>query len=114
MTNPFVNDPFAILYSAFTSFCPDKKCKISWEYDLTDEYGDKVYGTTVFSDDQFYIYINCEIPVNDAVEIFCHELAHVMAGIDFAHGEAWEDAYNKLQNKYDEIGNQLFGDNYEN
>lgn len=52
MKNPFLNDPFAMVWQAFQNLYPDKNCDVYWDPNLQpDEAGKPVYGVTVFNDD---------------------------------------------------------------
>lgn len=80
MKNPFLNDPFAMVWQAFQNLYPDKNCDVYWDPNLQpDEAGKSVYGVTVFNDDgKVLVFVDAMISVNNAVEILAHELAHVV------------------------------------
>ena len=44
----------------------------------------------------------------DAVEVLAHELAHVAVGIEHDHDEVWQEAFDKIFEEYNRIGNQMF------
>ena len=47
MKNPFLNDPFAMVWQAFQNLYPDKNCDVYWDPNLQpDEAGKSVYGVT--------------------------------------------------------------------
>lgn len=50
------------------------------------------------------------LEVNNAVEIFAHELAHVAVGVDHEHDDAWEDAFEAIFQEYNRIGHALFAE----
>ena len=41
--------------------------------------------------------------INEAGDILCHELAHVAVGFGHDHDEAWEEAYNAIYKRYEQI-----------
>lgn len=110
METPFKNDPYAIVYHAFKGLYPDKPCEIWWEPDPSDN-SDEAYGETRFPDDGGIpvVYVYANYPVNQQVEILAHELAHVAVGSEHDHDEAWETAFDAIQDEYDRIGNAMFG-----
>lgn len=74
-----------------------------WTEKLRDDEGGVVYGITTFPADENevpLVEISAELTVQDAVEILAHELAHVAAGIDAGHGEAWEKAFHRIHQEY--------------
>ena len=114
MINPFLNDPFAIVWQAFQNLYPDKTCDVWWDPNLPpDDAGSPVYGTTIFrSDGKVLVFVDAKMSTNDAVEILAHELAHVAVG--FADGKddhslEWEDAFESIRREYTRIGDELFG-----
>ena len=114
MKNPFLNDPFAMVWQAFQNLYRDKNCDVYWDPNLQpDEAGKSVYGVTVFNDDgKVLVFVDAMISVNNAVEILAHELAHVVAGFEEGkddHGPAWETAFESIKQEYGRIGDALFG-----
>ena len=112
MESPFMNDPFAIVYKAFKNLYPDKECSIEWQpEEMIDDEGNGYVGMTTFADDgNVYVEISIALPAKDAVETLAHELAHVVAGEEEAHGEEWENAFNAIHAEYDRIGDEMFGE----
>ena len=112
MESPFVNDMFSLVWIAFKNLYPDKDCKCQWVPELEkDDDGEQPIGVTTFADDgNIYVDIVATLPVADAVEIFAHELAHVAVGEYENHGEAWEEAFDKIHAEFDRVGNEMFGD----
>lgn len=109
LSNPFSNDPFALVWTAFKNLYPGKDCEC-W-FDAVDDPKDVDghYGWTEWNDDgTITIAVDIGLALKDAVEIFAHELAHVAAGSDAEHGEAWENAFDAIHAEYDRIGNDLF------
>lgn len=109
MTNPFINDPFAMVWQAFQNLYPDKKCNCVFDVLEKNEDGDTVYGETWFNDDgSVEVVVDCTLKLSDAIEIFAHELAHVAVGADEAHDEKWQEAFDKIFIEYNRIGNEMF------
>ena len=112
LNNPFKNDPFAMVWTAFKNLYPDKDCDI-W-YDLRSNIGvEEGYGFTEFPKDggkpQIVIFMETE-PCNQ-IEILAHELAHVAVGggENDEHGDAWERAFDDIFKEYRRIGDEMFG-----
>lgn len=107
---PFQNDMFAMVWGAFKKLYPDKECEIYWEPQIRDEEdGKPVYGLTDFADDgSVAVFVKPSLEVADAVEILAHELAHVAVGIEHDHDEVWQEAFDKIFEEYNRIGNQMF------
>ena len=110
MENPFVNDPFSLVWKAFKNLYPDKDCEVSWYPEIPpDEDGEKGYGFTDFGDDgTIRVFVDATLRVTDAVEVFAHELAHVVAGIEDQHGEVWEAAFDAIFQEYGRIAEEMF------
>ena len=103
MKSPFKNDPFAIVWQAFKELYPDKDCKC---YFATPEDCDSMYGLTNFGD-EVTVLVNSTLPIEDAVEILAHELAHVAAGVGHDHDDVWEKTFDDIYDKYNEILERL-------
>ena len=110
MIAPFQNDMFAMVWGAFKKLYPDKDCEIYWEPQIRDEEdGKPVYGLTDFADDgSVAVFVKPSLEVADAVEILAHELAHVAVGVEHDHDEVWQEAFDKIFEEYNRIGNQMF------
>lgn len=109
LRNPFFNDPFALVWTAFKNLYPDKDCDC-W-FDAVDDPDDNDghYGWTQWNDDgTITVAVDIGLTLADAVEIFAHELAHVAAGSDADHGSAWECAFDAIHAEYDRIGYELY------
>lgn len=106
--HPFINDPFAVAYTAFKNLWPDKDCEIEWEKDLKDENGETVYGVTVFGDDGgIYVAVSANLTVGDAIEVLAHELAHVAVyPVCDDHGKEWERAFDDIWREYIRINGE--------
>ena len=109
---PFQNDMFAMVWGAFKKLYPDKDCEIYWEPQIRDEEdGKPVYGLTDFADDgSVAVFVEPSLEVADAVEVLAHELAHVAVGVEHDHDEVWQEAFDKIFEEYNRIGNQMFPD----
>lgn len=107
---PFQNDMFAMVWGVFKKLYPDKECEIYWEPQIRDEEdGKPVYGLTDFADDgSVAVFVKPSLEVADAVEVLAHELAHVAVGIEHDHDEVWQEAFDKIFEEYNRIGNQKF------
>lgn len=105
----FENDPFEPTYQAFKELYPDKDAICYWVYEIKDHDGNAVHGVTDFADTDGgdleipKIFIDCNQSINEAGDILCHELAHVAVGFGHDHDEAWEEAYNAIYKRYEQI-----------
>lgn len=110
MKTPFKNDPFALVWTAFKNLFPNKECDVWYDKKEESENCDTVtFGETFFADDgSIIVFIDYDLQVKDAVEILAHELAHVAAGKDADHGEAWEKAFDDIFTEYNRIGDEMF------
>ena len=106
----FDNCPFGILDIAFKRLFPGIEYTAIFYPSLKDdESGEKVCGFTDFSDDgEITIGVDSDLTINNAVEIFAHELAHVGVGAQHEHDEVWEKAFDDLFNEYNKIADELF------
>lgn len=68
-----------------------------------------MYGLTDFADDgSVAVFVKPSLEVADAVEVLAHELAHVAVGVEHDHDEVWQEAFDKIFEEYNRIGNQKF------
>ena len=110
----FENSPFEMLAEAFKRLYPDVEYKAFIDpYIIPAEGNKKAYGLTDFDDGNITIYIDSELKIVDAIEIFAHELAHAAVGVEHDHDEAWESAFDALFEEYNKIGDELFAENKE-
>lgn len=109
-SSPFKNDPFALVWKAFSNLYPDKEFEAYWEPMIRDaEGGTPVLGMTDFADDgTISVFVKPDLEVNNAVEIFAHELAHVAVGVGHDHDESWEAAFDAIFQEYNRVGDELF------
>lgn len=110
MKTPFNNDIFAMIWIAFKNLYPDKDCECFWQPDIRDNSdGDECLGLTDFGDDgKITVFVKTNLKIEDAAEIFAHELAHVAVGIEHDHDEVWERAFDAIFEEYNRIGDELF------
>ena len=65
---------------------------------------------TNFCDDgEIQILVDPNVDIENATEIFAHELAHVAVGYDAKHGPEWDAAFDAILDEYNRIGDELFG-----
>lgn len=107
----FQNSPFEMLAEAFRRLYPDVEYMAFIEPHIREgENGEKVYGLTDFDEDSgaITIFIDSDLSIANAIEIFAHELAHAAVGVGHDHDEAWEGAFEDLFKEYNKIGDELF------
>ena len=95
-----------MVWRAFRDLYPDKCCRCQWVEKIPPgDDGENVYGRTTFAPDgTVYVEVEGTMTVMDAIEVLAHELAHVAAGADAHHGEAWERAFEAIYEAYNEMG----------
>ena len=106
----FKNCPFTILDIVFKRLFPNVKYEAWFEPNIRDEEnGEKVCGLTDFAEDgTIAIFVDSHLEINDAVEIFAHELAHAAVGVEHEHDEVWAKAFDDLFTEYNKVGDELF------
>lgn len=104
------NCPLSIVAEAFKKLYPNIEYEAFFETQIRDEEdGTKVYGLTDFGDDgSIFIFIDADLSIKNATEIFAHELAHAAVGIGHGHDEEWEKAFDDIFEEYNTIGDMLF------
>ncbi len=104
------NNPFEMLDVTFKRLFPNVEYTAYLDSNIRDdEQGNKVYGLAAFGDDgKITIFIDTNLSINNAVEIFAHELAHAGVGVEQDHNEKWEKAFDDLFVEYNKIGEELF------
>lgn len=105
--SPFENDIFSLIWKAYCVEFPDNipvNLRCYWVNEIRDDGGAEVFGSTTFGDDgAIEICVSGNIKVLDAAEVFAHELAHLVAGVNAKHGDEWEDAFERIYRKYFEL-----------
>ena len=112
----FQNSPFEMLAEAFRRLYPDVEYTAFIEPNIRERAnGETVYGLCDFDvdTDAITIFIDSDLSIANAIEIFAHELAHATVGVDHDHDEAWESAFDALFEEYNKIGDELFVENAE-
>jgi hypothetical protein len=89
---------------------PDVEYEAYFDPDIRDnEDGNTVCGLTDFGDDgTITIFVDTHVTINDAVEIFAHELAHAGVGVGHGHDDVWEKAFDDLFEEYNRLGDEMF------
>lgn len=110
MKTPFKNDIFSMIWIAFKNIYPDKDCECFWTPEIRDDAdGNECLGMTNFGEDGIVsVFVRTSLKIEDAAEIFAHELAHVAVGLEQDHNEVWESAFDAIFDEYNRIGNELF------
>lgn len=91
-------DPFGMLLVVFEELYPEHDCEVHWAEGLKEQ--EDVWGETNFDGEIPVVTVDVSCPVQGAVEIMAHELAHVVAGYDEEHGEKWQEVFRKIHEKY--------------
>lgn len=100
MTAEIVLDPFGELVDIFNELC-DEDVSIMFVTGLKEEEG--VWGQTSLSETEGnLVQIDVSCPVEGAVEVLAHELAHVATGKDCSedHGPEWEGWFARIHTEY--------------
>ena len=104
------NSPFEILDIACKRLFPNIKYSAYFDLNISaDEHDEKVYGWTSFADNgEITIFIDGGLSIENAAEIFAHELAHAAVGAHHEHDEVWQKAFDDLFDEYNKIINEMF------
>lgn len=98
--SPYSNDPFVAICKAVCRLYPNTKIT---EIRYADLGGDG-YGFTDFLDDgDVVINIDASLSIENAAEIFAHEISHAVVGLEHEHDETWEDAFEKIHKEYEKM-----------
>ncbi len=99
-----LNDPFQLLIEVIKELYGDIKAEV--QFAPVDEGA----GYTEFPDDGSIplITISVEIPFHATIEIFAHEIAHVVVGIENEHNEKWEKVFSDIHEHYTKKIEQKF------
>lgn len=108
LPNPFINDPFSLVWTSFKNLYPDKEFDAYFDQHQKDQH-DNEYGFTHFPEDgsKPSVFIYAEHSVNIQVETFAHELAHVAVGPEHEHDDVWEAAFDAIFKEYNRIGDEM-------
>lgn len=99
----FINDPFYVLDKIFRELYPDKDYIAQLAPRIEDENGEEVFGETCFPESGLpVITISTRLTINDAIEVFAHELAHIAATLEVGHGAVWDEIETELQERFNE------------
>lgn len=98
--NYIMNCPFRLLEQAFENLYPGKKYTAVFDTMMPLGLFKKVYGETLFPDSKEdgdpIIKLNAKVNIIILPEIYAHEMAHVVAGIDHGHDLVWEDHFEAI------------------
>lgn len=109
--HPFNNDMLGVVWEAFKMLYPEKVETIKsivWvenihEY-VQDKEGEESIGVTKFdTENKASIMIDANISIHDSIYVFAHELAHVAVGYEHEHDDVFKDAFDAINDKYNEI-----------
>ena len=113
MESPFINDGFSLIWMAFKRLYGDKagkvECQITPELAKAED-GEEVFGLADYDDelDKYIVFVRCDLPIMDAMEILAHELAHCAVGVENGHNEVWAKAFDDIFDEYNRIGDEMF------
>lgn len=97
----FINDPFYVLDKIFRDLYPNKDYIAQLAPHIEDENGIEVFGETCFPESGLpVITISTRLTINDAIEVFAHELAHIAATLEVGHGAVWDEIETELQERF--------------
>lgn len=87
------SEPFRALVCAYEAM-EGPAAGIAWVLGLRDEEGS--WGRTHFDTEPITIELDASCPVEGAIDVLAHELAHAMAERDAGHGKQWQEAKDML------------------
>lgn len=88
--------PFTRMMEVFEDLYPDKNAVLFWVDDLWPNQG----ATNWNADGSAVVRINIRQYAENAIDTLAHELAHVAAGYEAAHGYQWKSAYEAIKEEY--------------
>lgn len=107
MQTPFQNDPFIVLAEAYRRLWNNPYLAV-WSQHSEDDVDS--YGITACDNESIpIIVIFAEHTVNEQIETFAHELAHVAVGVEHGHDTIFELALKKLKQMYSIVYDELVG-----
>lgn len=94
------NDPFTLILKIVKKKYPKLRAKIFFVE--PDEISKGAFGHTFFPYDGSTpeILISVALPVVAAVDVFAHELAHLIIGPKGGHGQKWRNAFKWINQEY--------------
>ena len=115
--DPFVNSPCGLLALAFAELYPGKEYDAQLVPDIVDKEGSQVCGCTTIPKEpgeRPLVEISGQLRIVDMLEISAHELAHVATGNqEDDHGPKFEEAFEAIHAKYEELAEQYLGNEKE-
>lgn len=115
MNNPIINDPITMVAEAFEALHPGVKYEAAYAPDIRDDAGTIVCSCITFPSEEDgpdavpVILINSQAGIEVAAEALAQELAHVALGPEsLDHGEEYDKEFERLAQKYKEIGDARF------
>ena len=92
-------NPFQVILDVFNEQYPGFDCQVNFVSNLYDKEG--AYGVAEMLDDGGWIVaIDVETPIDGAIEVLAHELAHVAAGPSDNHGKKWNRIFTKINDGF--------------
>lgn len=89
-------DPFKMVLEVANDLYPGTKADVFFSMDPVG----KEYGVTDFGGPVPAILICAQTPFFATPEILAHEIAHVVCGLDAAHGKQWDKVFSAIQREY--------------
>ena len=109
------NDPITMVAEAFEELFPGKRYEVAYSPDIRDNEGTIVCSCITFPNEEDgpdavpVILLNSQAGVEVAAESFAQELIHVALGPEsLDHGEEYDKEFERLAQKYKEIGDARF------
>lgn len=101
MTAKMLFDPLGLVLEIFNEMHPDKECVIYWRQGMKADA--ECFGCTDFEASPIAVSIDVGLPLEGAVEVLAHELAHVAVGfVKPQHGKKWQKAFDAIHAAYSE------------
>lgn len=106
---PFLNDPFVVVAEAYSRLW-NKPYLAVWSQHSPED--NDSYGLTQSADGCTpVITIFAEHTINEQIETFAHELAHVAVGVDHGHDAVFKKALKQLKAMYNIVYDEMLGEN---
>ena len=96
-------DPIALVTQAAMQAFPDLRCDMDFMQVIDCD--PEALGVTIWPDDGGVpqVFIRLDLTIEQAVEIIAHELAHVAAGQEAGHDEAWLAAFDAIGKQWESL-----------